>query len=265
MISVITINYNNREGLRRTIESVINQTWRDFEYIIIDGGSTDGSRELIEQYKEHLSYWCSEPDKGIYNAMNKGIRHAKGEYLNFMNSGDTFYDNEVLEKVFKEERKADILYGYMIDDKSKTIVNKALMKSVLYWDDFVGNTLPHQSTFSKKHLFDDFGYFDETYKIVADSKFFIKSIVWEKVSYEFIPDIISVYEGGGISDSSILFEERDVRLRSEMFPKMVIDDYSFVSMCRNVKKYSILRKCFTLLSIIANKLNSINLSRRSCS
>lgn len=77
-LSIITINYNNREGLKKTIESVLSQTFTDYEYIIIDGGSTDGSRELIEQYQSHLSFWCSEPDKGIYNAMNKGIAKARG-------------------------------------------------------------------------------------------------------------------------------------------------------------------------------------------
>ena len=95
-LSIITINYNNCDGLQKTIDSVIAQTWRDFEWIVIDGGSTDGSKELLEQYKEHFSYWCSEPDKGIYNAMNKGIAKANGDYLNFMNSGDAFYEKMMI-------------------------------------------------------------------------------------------------------------------------------------------------------------------------
>ena len=87
-LSVITINFNNRDGLRKTIESVVNQTYNDFEYIIIDGGSTDGSVDVIKEYADRIDYWVSEPDKGIYNAMNKGIDVAKGEYCIFMNSGD---------------------------------------------------------------------------------------------------------------------------------------------------------------------------------
>ena len=83
-LSIITVNLNNREGLQKTIDSVVNQTFRDFEWIVIDGGSTDGSKELIEQYADHFAYWVSEPDKGIYNAMNKGIKVAKGEYLQFL-------------------------------------------------------------------------------------------------------------------------------------------------------------------------------------
>ena len=88
ILSIITINYNNSDGLQRTIESVLSQTWTDFEWIVIDGGSTDGSLDIIKKHASHFSFWCSEPDTGIYNAMNKGITHAKGEYLNFMNSGD---------------------------------------------------------------------------------------------------------------------------------------------------------------------------------
>ena len=87
-VSVITISYNNAEGLRRTIESVVAQNYSDYEYIIIDGGSTDNSRQIIESYADHISYWVSEPDKGVYNAMNKGIAQATGEYLHFLNSGD---------------------------------------------------------------------------------------------------------------------------------------------------------------------------------
>ena len=98
--SIITINYNNCEGLRRTIESVVNQTCHDFEYIIIDGGSTDGSVDVIKQYADQIDYWVSEPDKGIYNAMNKGVAVAKGEYCLFLNSGDSLHNNSALAKVF---------------------------------------------------------------------------------------------------------------------------------------------------------------------
>ena len=97
-LSIITINYNNQEGLKKTIESVVSQTMRDFEWIVIDGGSTDGGKEIIEQNKQCLDYWCSEPDKGIYHAMNKGIRASHGDYLMFLNSGDSLYDNKVIER-----------------------------------------------------------------------------------------------------------------------------------------------------------------------
>ena len=97
--SIITVNYNNKEGLRKTIESVVRQTYRDFEFIVIDGGSTDGSTDILKEYDEQINYWVSEKDSGIYNAMNKGIKKSIGDYLIFMNSGDCFYQNDVLETV----------------------------------------------------------------------------------------------------------------------------------------------------------------------
>ena len=253
-LSIITINYNNLEGLKRTFESVICQTWCDYEWIIIDGGSKDGSKEFIEEHQDKYAYWCSEPDNGVYNAMNKGITKARGEYIQFLNSGDYFYDAYVLHKVFGKQRSADILYGYMIYEGDNSICSKKMMKSVLYWNDFIGNTLPHQACFCKKYLFEKYGGFDETYKIAADTKFFIKAIVWEKSSYEFIPEKIAMFQPGGISSSNERFYERDVRLRNEMFPKMVIDDYQTIVTIRRIRRYTILKMCFKLLSKIANYL-----------
>ena len=114
-LSIITVNLNNLEGLKKTYESVVCQTFTDYEWLVIDGGSTDGSREFIEQHQDKFAYWCSESDKGIYNAMNKGIVRAKGEYLNFMNSGDYFVSDKTLAKVFSREINVDILYGYVIE------------------------------------------------------------------------------------------------------------------------------------------------------
>src|SRR4030043_464009 len=110
-LSIITINLNNAAGLRQTIESVINQTFSDYEYIIIDGGSTDGSVDVIKEYASKLRYWITEPDTGIYNAMNKGIMQAKGEYFQFLNSGDWFLNETILQKLFSVDHNADILYG----------------------------------------------------------------------------------------------------------------------------------------------------------
>lgn len=255
-LSIITINYNNRDGLLKTIESVIPQTFKDFEWIIIDGGSTDGSLELIERYASKFSYWVSEPDHGVYNAMNKGVQVAKGEYLLFLNSGDWLAGDNVLEAVFGVSRTADILYGYMVSKSvDGPICNEEMMKPVLYWYDFLGNTLPHQSCFIARRLFNRFGLYDETYKLASDNKFFIRAIVWERATYEFIPRVIAVFEGGGISADDARFEERDVRLRNEMFPKMVLDDCQDLMTLRKVKSNKILRKFYTLLSIIAEKVS----------
>ena len=109
--SIITINFNHADGLENTIQSVINQTCHDYEFIIIDGGSSDGSVDVIRKYKENINYWVSEPDGGIFPAMNKGTRQAHGDYCIYMNSGDTFYDNNVLEKVKTCNYTEDIQTG----------------------------------------------------------------------------------------------------------------------------------------------------------
>ena len=110
-ISIITITYNDLVGLKKTWQSIKCQKYKYYEWIVIDGGSTDGSKEFIIEHACEMSYWCSEKDKGVYNAQNKGTQHASGEYVIYMNSGDYFYDKHVLEKVFSAEMTADIIYG----------------------------------------------------------------------------------------------------------------------------------------------------------
>ena len=110
-LSIITINYNNKEGLQKTITSVVSQTVKEFEWVVIDGGSTDGSKELIEKYTDHIDYYVSEPDKGIYNAMNKGIHASHGKYLQFLNSGDSLHDNDTIERVLPLLKDTDIYVG----------------------------------------------------------------------------------------------------------------------------------------------------------
>ena len=124
-LSIITINLNNKEGLEQTIKSVHSQTHLDIEHLIIDGGSTDGSLDIINKYADKLYYWVSESDKGIYDAINKGIDKATGEWLSIMNSGDIFCDNTTVEDVFKEwneikNEKAEFLYSDMCCIDKKT-------------------------------------------------------------------------------------------------------------------------------------------------
>lgn len=193
-LSIITINYNNKEGLQKTIDSVVCQTWRDFEWIIIDGGSTDGSKELIEQYQQHFAYWCSEPDKGIYNAMNKGIDHAEGEYLLFLNSGDVLYDACVLQRVDDLQVEADIISGQVerMDNQQPLRVYDESILMQLYHD-----TLNHQGTFIKRSLFGDLRY-DENLKIVSDWKFWIEAIIWRNAKLEIIDLIVAKQDMTGI-------------------------------------------------------------------
>lgn len=168
-LSIITINLNNRIGLQRTIESVINQTFTDYEWIVIDGGSTDGSKELIERYSEHFAYWVSEPDKGIYNAMNKGISHAQGDWLQFLNSGDWLYEKNTLDKIFSKEYEAAVIYGDVayIDSSSLEVVSVERKPDKLNLFFLFEHTLCHQSVFFNKSIFDIYKY-DEKYRVCSD-------------------------------------------------------------------------------------------------
>ena len=141
--SIITINYNEGAGLKRTIDSVLSQTCRDYEYIVIDGGSTDNSIEAIRQNAEGIAYWTSEKDRGIYHAMNKGIKAAKGDYCIFMNSGDTFYDTEALAHVVTAGQWADVVCGDICFGEDNICPNpeRVTMKT------FYKHTLYHQASF----------------------------------------------------------------------------------------------------------------------
>lgn len=220
-LSIITVNLNNLEGLKRTYESVVCQTFTDYEWIVIDGGSTDGSREFIEQHQDKFAYWCSEPDKGIYNAMNKGIVRAKGEYLNFMNSGDCFAYEETLAGVFGIPRTADILYGYVMGGSvNGSCYEATMMKSKIYWYNFFSYTLPHQGTFINKSAFQVVGLYDEDCKIVADWKWFVSAILYNNASYEFVPLIIAISQEGGISQTDKSYLER-LEQRKKIFPDFI--------------------------------------------
>lgn len=170
-ISIITINYNNDLGLEKTIKSVLNQSFKLFEYIVIDGNSTDNSKAIIDKYKSKLDYWVSEDDKGIYNAMNKGIQRASGDYLLFMNSGDVLIDDPDILSACEAKLVEDIVAFDCFLEKDNQIVGKRthIDNPTLYYVYQKG--LKHQSTFIKKSMFDNFGLYDESFKISGDYEF----------------------------------------------------------------------------------------------
>ena len=224
--SIITINYNNCAGLRRTIESVIKQTCTDFEYIIIDGNSTDGSVEVIREYANKINYWISEPDKGIYNAMNKGILKASGEYLNFMNSGDCFDTPDVLQKLQKMNSNADIVTGRRLTIDKKIIIDSG--RNGVSMATFYNRTIGHQSSFIKKYAFDRHMY-DENYKIVSDWKFFIELLIMENCSFQFIDLVIADIDIEGISHTNEeLCKVERQKVLNEFFPPRVLSDYEMM-------------------------------------
>lgn len=222
-VSVITINYNNAEGLRKTIKSVAEQTFREYEYIVIDGGSDDGSKEIIAEHQNQLSYWCSEKDSGIYNAMNKGILKAKGDYLLFLNSGDCLHNSAVLEEVSGWLSGDDIIYGDLMYVGDGSVPTVYTYPDVLNIDYFLEHSLGHPASFIKRELFKDCLY-AESLKIVSDWEFFVKKIVLEEVSYKHIAKTITDFDMGGISSRlvDVCNEERMLVLK-RLFPGMVYD------------------------------------------
>ena len=222
-LSVITINYNNRDGMRQTIESVVGQTFRDFEYIVIDGGSTDGSVDVIKEYADKIDYWVSEKDKGIYNAMNKGVAVAHGEYTQFLNSGDYLCDKDVLEKVFAHNFTEDIVCGNIITLKGGGMI----APESVTMEYFIKGSLPHPSAFIKRELFDTHLY-DEQYKISGDWEFFIYHLIIKNASYKSINLNVTVFDTNGIS-STTKKEFHDSSLKERVIktilPPRVLDDY----------------------------------------
>ncbi|MFA6275473.1 MAG: glycosyltransferase family 2 protein [Pedobacter sp.] len=247
LISIITINYNNEFGLQKTIESVISQTSKKFEYIIIDGGSTDGSKASINLYKHHFSYNVSEPDQGIYHAMNKGIRVAKGKFLLFLNSGDTLSNNDVLEKIDPYlNSDDDIIYGNAayLEPNGKVV---RTYPNELSFGFFMAHNLSHQTSFIRKSLFYDLFFYNEDYKIVSDWEFFIYAICKENRPYQHVDMIICNYDVSGISsiisNHKSMNEER--RQTLERYFPLFIKDYEKITILNSkrgqqffyIKKY----------------------------
>lgn len=236
-LSIITINFNNKEGLQRTIDSVVKQTWREFEWFLIDGGSTDGGADLVKQYQEYFTCWVSEPDRGVYDAMNKGIRWATGDYCLFLNSGDWLLHENVLMDVFSKEHDKDILVGWIERMKcGNRILDKGFNTENITIRHLLRNSLPHQATFIKRNLFDKYGLYDDTLKIVADWKFFVQCIIFHNATIENLCIPVTYYEGEGLSDHAENgggIEWR--RSLEEMIPQRIIDDFPLIMSLDDVK------------------------------
>ena len=219
--SVITINYNNVKGLVRTIESVIQLNDKDFEYIIIDGGSTDGSVDVIKRYANYIKYWVSERDNGVYHAMNKGVAKAKGEYCVFMNSGDCFHSAEALNSV--HDCQEDIICGKVI--KGSCMTPSGHHKPTITLVDLMRGSLPHQAMFIKRELLQKHPY-DEQYKIVSDWKFCLEAMIIDNCTFRNIDEVIADYDTTGISTNSngLLPKEKKLIIK-EIFPPRIIADY----------------------------------------
>ena len=205
-LSIITINYNDSIGLKKTMESIKAQSYKDFEHIVIDGNSNDDSLEVIKSYNYNNLKYISEPDSGIYNAMNKGIKRSQGKYLLFLNSGDVLENKNVVMSVLPYLDKAySILSGNLIFDEEK---GRRLREhpNEISFSYLVGNAISHPSTFIKQELFSKYGNYDENFKIVSDWAFFLKALGLNNETYFKIPVTISVFDTKGISSKEENYE-----------------------------------------------------------
>ena len=230
-LSIITVNLNNKEGLHKTLISVFNQEYNDYEYIVIDGGSKDNSKEiLIEFSKATLKdfKWISEPDSGIFEAMNKGIRLATGEYLLFLNSGDFLVNNNVLDDVFAKTYTADFLLGRCNLSKNGVVLHTTSPPQKLTFGYLYTTGLAHQATFIKREMFERFGLYREEFRFNSDIEFWYRTIVLRNCSTETLETVISDYNMDGIT-SKLHFSESYQNEMQEIFSdpllQLFIPDY----------------------------------------
>ena len=245
-LSIITINYNNADGLRRTLDSVAAQTYRDIEHIIIDAASTDGSVNVIKDYVSVNSLndkplniiWSSEKDKGIYNGMNKGIRKASGDYIQILNSGDLLAAPDVTERMmaalypvprppYTENGFPAILYGNMIkkDYTSGKIIGRS--REVEYsLRNYYSGTMNHDCCYIRRDLFDTYGLYDENLKIVSDWKWFLQAIGLGNIKPVYVDIDVTIFDASGISEANLTLRNQERRqVLEELFPPAVLADY----------------------------------------
>ena len=213
LISIITVVYNCKDDLEMTIKSIIDQTYPNIEYIVIDGNSNDGTIDIIKKYQNKITYWISEPDEGIYDAMNKGIRQSTGDWINFMNAGDRVYDQNILSSLFIPVPKpsTDIIYG---DTEFIYTFGKYIRKpaSLTYLKESM--IFCHQSSFVRTYLLKK-REFNTKYKICADYDFFLFCLKEGKI-LQYVPSTIAIFDAReGVSSSNRITREKEFGIISE--------------------------------------------------
>lgn len=270
IVSIITINRNNATGLEKTMQSVFSQTCRNYEYIIVDGASTDTSVQVIQRFAHLFGdrlKWISESDGGIYNAMNKGLIMAGGQYVEFLNSGDYLASDDVIERVMEaldDDGFPSILYGNMKKSfgDGDCYQDKGFAGQDISFLTFYKGTMNHPSAFIRKDLFDKYGKYDETLKIVSDWKWFLQAIALgeEKPVYSDID--VSVFDMNGISESnkSLASKERKIVL-DQLIPKSILVDYEDwlfpISQIRRLKRHPWAYKIVWFLDRVLFKIEKL--------
>lgn len=247
-LSIITVCFNERDRIRLTCESVVRQEFQDFEWIVLDGGSTDGTLEILQEFRHRIDYFVSKEDRGIYHAMNKGVRQAKGMYLLFLNGGDYLHRPDTLTRVFASgrERMKDIYYGDALFEREGGFKYHT-PKFQDYYSRFLTKTFQHQSTFIKRELFERYGLYDESFRISADLDFFLRVLISnpnrKAHSIEHLPFVISVYENvHGVSTRDITRRESEnVRIRKHHYPYSYIIRHRVRQWFREVKNRTMRR------------------------
>ncbi|KWW25834.1 MAG: family 2 glycosyl transferase [bacterium F082] len=234
-LSIITINRNNATGLEKTMRSVASQTFKEFEYIVVDGASTDGSADVIKKLESEFAHlkWVSEPDKGIYNAMNKGIRMAKGDFIQILNSADCLAADDVTERMLESLEKEDcpsILYGNMVKcfPDGHRMVDKCFAGQEITMLGMYTGTLNHDPAYIRRDLFEKYGYYDESLKIVSDWEWYMQAIVLGGEKPRYVDIDVTLFDMSGISENS----ENKEKIRKErrtvlekLIPSVYLRDY----------------------------------------
>ncbi len=234
-LSIITINRNNTAGLEKTMHSVASQTCKDFEYIVIDGASTDGSVEVIKKLESEFAHlrWVSEPDSGIYNAMNKGIRMATGDYIQILNSADCLVSDDVTERMLAELEKQgrpSILYGNMVKcfPDGHKMVDKCFAGQEITMLGMYTGTLNHDPAYIRRDLFEKYGYYDESLKIVSDWKWYLQAIIMGGEKPQYVDIDVTLFDMTGISENAANKEKiksERKKVLEELIPTAYRHDY----------------------------------------
>ena len=264
-LSIITINWNNASGLEKTMESVIAQSCQNFEYIVVDGGSSDGSVDIIKNYDNIPNLkWISEKDKGIYNAMNKGIKMASGEYVQFLNSGDSLTDKDVVKRMLDEVEKnghPDIMTGNLLKDYGKVIIRDSnSLDKINLWH-FYNGSINHPSSYIKLDLFEKYGLYDESLRIVSDWKWFMNVIVFNDVKPVFVNVDVVLFDTNGISETNeqLNIDEKLKVLRTVLRPAVVADYHRYnrdIMMMERIHRHKLAFKLVKLIERVLFKIES---------
>jgi glycosyltransferase len=240
-VSIITVTYNSAQTLARTMDSIARQTYPDIEHIIVDGLSTDGTLEIIKQHQDKVAYFVSEPDRGIYDAINKGLDKATGDIIGLLNSDDVLADNRVIEHIVKrfQHKRCDVVYGNLIYQSQYPEKNKVFRHwKSNYFDPKClkyGWMPPHPTLYCRKKVYDEVGHFDTHFRISADYDFVLR--VFSNLDYKksYLPAVLVRMSIGGVSNGSLKNIICKTKEDYQVLKKNHIGSI-FTIVCKNVRK-----------------------------